>query len=78
MKVPKYIKESIEKNAIYAKKANKHNKIIRDWLEKQGVDVGEGANATEHEIIIDVLIDDVEQRYNYERFIEFLESYELD
>lgn len=78
MNVPKYIKQAIDKNAIHAQKAEKHNKEIRDWLEKQGVTVGEGTNATEHEIIIDMLIDSVEQSHNPDEFISFIENYEFD
>lgn len=78
LEVPKYIKQAVEKNASYAIKADRNNKLIRDWLEKQGVTVGEGANASDHEIIIDMLIDCVEQSHNADEFISFLENYELD
>ncbi len=78
MKVPKYIKQAIEKNAFHAKKADENNALIRNWLEKQGIVVSEGFNSCGHEIVIDMLIDTVEQLHNADDFIYYLENYDID
>jgi hypothetical protein len=72
MKVPKYIKAAIEKNAIHAMYANQNNKMIRDWLLKKGVDLGK------NEIVIDMLIDMVETQNLHPDYIKFLERYDIE
>lgn len=39
MKIPKYVKVALQKQAKYSKLANTNNNIIHDWLLKQGVEL---------------------------------------
>jgi hypothetical protein len=67
MDVPKYVIESIEKSAKAFVQARKHEKVVRDWMEKKGID-----NDTVH----DNWIDTIEYGHGLsEHFTEFLKNY---
>lgn len=69
MKVPQYIKDSIYKSALHRAIANEENIKIREWLDKQGLE--------DNRLVENVLIDDIENSYNPNKFIEFLEKEEF-
>lgn len=76
MKVPKYIKEAVEKAAIYHMRANENNKKVRDWMEKNKIVVGEVSRTSHNEYVIDMFIDCVELSCRPTDFINFLKEYE--
>jgi len=65
-KIPKYIAESILISSKHDAIAKKHNKIIRDWIEKEGFD---------EDLFVDQLIDSIENGTdNGKDFIAFIEN----
>ncbi|MDA2417332.1 hypothetical protein PDN53_24045 [Bacillus cereus] len=66
MDVPKYVIDSIEKSAKAFMQARKHEKIVRDWLEKKEID---------NDFILDNWIDTIEMGHGLDDdFIGFLRS----
>lgn len=67
MDIPKEIKDSIRKSAKAFETAREHEKIVRDWLDSQGLD-----NDTIH----DNWIDCIEIGHGQGKaFIDFLKKY---
>jgi len=67
MKVPKEIKDSIRKSAKAFHIAREHEKIVKDWLEEQGL---------ENDTVQDNWIDTIEMGFgNPEDFLELLKKY---
>ena len=67
MKIPKHIKDSIEKSSKAFHVARENEKTVRDWLDEQGLD-----NDTVH----DNWIDSIEMGHeNSKGFIDFLKKY---
>lgn len=66
MEIPEEIKDSIRKSASAFRKAREHEKIVRDWLEKQGL---------ENDGVHDAWIDSVEMGSgNSKFFIHYIEE----
>ncbi|WP_204370165.1 hypothetical protein, partial [Bacillus pacificus] len=66
MEIPKYVIDSIEKSSKAFVQARKHEKVVREWLEKKEID---------NDFILDNWIDSVEYGHGLGReFIEFLKS----
>ena len=66
MEIPKEIKASIKKSAKAFHTAREHEKIVRDWLDEQGL---------ENDTVHDNWIDTVEMGFgNSDAFIDFLKS----
>ncbi|MED1665713.1 hypothetical protein [Brevibacillus laterosporus] len=65
MKVPKYIREAIIKNAKANEVANQTDRIIRDWLVK---------NKILNDHVIDIYLDNCDNTNVPENFIELLEE----
>jgi hypothetical protein len=66
MQVPKHIQESIRKSAKAFEQARKHEKIVRDWLDKQGF---------ENDGMHDAWIDTIEYGHgNHQEFIDYLKE----
>jgi hypothetical protein len=68
VKVPKYIKEAIEKSSIYAMRQRENDKIVRDWLEKKGF--------SDMDEVIDDYVTLVENSVQHIEFIKVLERTE--
>lgn len=73
MELPKYIKEAIEKTAIYQMRATQNNKIVRDWLEKKGFSEMEEGGRDDGSVI-DQLVDCLERECLPLEFIAYLED----
>jgi hypothetical protein len=71
MELPKYIKEAIEKAAIYQMRAKENNELVRNWLEKKGYTYD-----SEHDMggVIDMLVEHIEMNCEPREFIAFLED----
>ncbi|RFB28719.1 hypothetical protein [Brevibacillus sp. VP] len=65
MKVPKYIREAIIKNAKANEVAMQTDRIVRDWLEKKKI---------YNDSVIDMYIDNCDIGNDPDGFIKFLES----
>lgn len=71
MHVPKYIKEAIEKAAVYQMRAKENNEKVRDWLEKKGYtpDSEEDMGGA-----IDMLVEHIEMNCEPLEYIAYLED----
>lgn len=68
MKLPKEIQDAIRKSATAFQIAREYEKVIRDWLDEQGLD-----NDTVH----DNWIDRIEMGHGDDKgFIDFLKKYD--
>lgn len=72
MKVPKHIKEAIKKCAHHNNIANKNEKIVREWLDKNKLSE-ETCENIQHDMT-DSFIDSCIYKDNSNYFIEKLES----
>ncbi|HHT7186890.1 TPA: hypothetical protein ACTZ5N_000098 [Bacillus cereus] len=64
--IPKNVMDSIEKSSKAFVEARRHEKVVRDWLEKKEID---------NDFILDNWIDSVEYGHGLgKEFIEFLKS----
>ncbi|ATF13614.1 hypothetical protein A616_16995 [Brevibacillus brevis X23] len=65
MKVPKYIKDAIVRNAKANRIANETDRLIREWFIK---------NKVNNDSVIDFYLDSCDTENQPEEFIEFLEQ----